>query len=115
MKKAIEKLYQDRCNVYERQEYIKGNKSTGHRDVIVIENMPCRVSYSNIYANDVTDTVAYKQQAVKLFYSPGNNIKPGSRVEVTRNGYTTLYRASSEPAIYNSHIEINLTLWDVIS
>lgn len=115
IKRHIERLYQDSCNVYERQEYIKENKSTGQKDVLVIENMPCRISYKNIYSNDITDKLSYKAQSIKLFCSPAYTIKAGSRLEVNRNGVVTLYRASGEPAIYNSHIEINLELWDVIS
>ncbi len=115
MREALESLYMDTCNVYELQEYTKANKSTGHKDVLVTSDMPCRISYSTITANDETDKAAYKAQSVKLFFSPDRNIKPGSKVEVKRGDTSTLYRASGEPAIYPSHKEISLELWEMTS
>lgn len=115
IRKALESLYNDTCSVYERQEYTKENKSTGHKDVLVISDMPCRISYSTISANDETDKAAYKAQSVKLFFAPDRNIKPGSKVEVTRCGVTTMYKASGECAIYPTHKEINLELWELTS
>lgn len=112
---ALESMYTDTCNVYERQEYTKANRSTGHKDVLVISDMPCRISYSTITANNETDKAAYKAQSVKLFFAPDKNIRAGSKVEVTRGDSTTLYRASGEPAIYSTHKEINLELWEVTS
>lgn len=114
-KKYIERLYNDMCTVYERQEYLKENKTTAYKDVAVIENMPCRISYEKTVSNALTDKLAYKSQGIKLFYSAECHIKAGSRIMVLRNGVTTAYRASGEPAVYNTHNEIMLELWDVIS
>lgn len=112
IREALETLYTDKCTVYERTDYKKDNKSTGQKDVLVISELPCRVSFSTITANNETDKAAYKSQTVKLFFSPDVNIKPGSKIVVTRCGVSTTYCASSEPAIYPSHKEIELTLSD---
>lgn len=110
---ALESLYKDTCNIYERVDYVKENGSTGQRMELVTDDMPCRISYSNISANSETDKAAYKSQGVKLFFSPNRDIKPGSMVEVTRENTTTKYKASGEPAIYPTHKEIELELWEV--
>lgn len=52
--------------------------------------------------------VAEKQQTVKLFYAPSVTIKAGSRVEVTQNGVTTVYRQSGIEKVYESHKEAEL-------
>lgn len=114
VRKALESLYKDKCNVYERQEYIKENKSTGHRDVLVISDMPCRISFSSFPANRENDRAAYKEQSIKLFYAPDRVIKPGSKIEVTRCGVATSYKASGEPARYTTHNEISLELYEKV-
>jgi hypothetical protein len=113
IRSALESLYEDTCNVYESREYIKENGSTGHREELVTADIPCRISYKSINAGTETDKADYKEQLVKLFIAPEISIKPGSRVEVTRNGSTTMYKASGEPAIYYGHKEIVLELWEV--
>lgn len=109
---AIESLYRDSCNVYEREEYAKANGSTGQRDVLVISDMPCRISYSSSPPSSEGEVAAEKRQTVKLFYSPERAIKAGSKVEVTRQGVSVMYKASGEAAIYLSHKETELELWD---
>lgn len=47
VKKAIESMYEDTFNLIEYQEVTKANGSTGEQEVTVLENVPCRLSYSN--------------------------------------------------------------------
>ena len=46
-RKAIELLYEGTCTITIYEPYLKPNKATGHREIIVLENEPCRLSYSS--------------------------------------------------------------------
>ncbi|EMJ5361257.1 hypothetical protein QCG12_004022, partial [Clostridioides difficile] len=48
-RKAIEMLYRDKCTIVEYQ-LIKDpvTKRTNNKEVIVLENQPCKLSYKNI-------------------------------------------------------------------
>ncbi|MBH7490861.1 hypothetical protein I6A30_18955, partial [Clostridioides difficile] len=48
-RKAIEMLYRDKCTIVEYQP-IKDpvTKRTNNKEVIVLENQPCKLSYKNI-------------------------------------------------------------------
>lgn len=80
------------------------------QEVILFENLMCRISFSSFPAT--SGDVAAVSQGVKLFLPPGTDIPPGSQIAVTRDGKTILYRQSSAPAIYPTHVEINLELED---
>lgn len=110
-RKVIESLYTGRCTASEYQEYTKLNKSTGHREVIVLEDQPCRLSFKTIASADQSGTGATLKQTVKLMLSPEVKITPGSKLSVTQNGVTVEYKCSGEPAVYSSHQEIILELW----
>ncbi len=112
-KKAIESLYDCTCSVIEYQEVIKTNKSTGFEEVIVLENKPCRLSYENIsVVNSDENNATEKVIITKLFISPDVDIKPGSKISVTKNDITKDYKSSGEPAKYNTHQEIMLELFE---
>lgn len=108
---AIEMLYEGRCTVTEYQAYTKPNNATGYREVVILADQPCRISFGTIPAAEQTDTGAALQQTVKLFIAPEVGIKPGSRITVTQNGVAGDYCQSGEPAVYMTHQEINLELW----
>ena len=59
-----------------------------------------------------TDTAAKLTQGTKLFIAPEIKIKPGSKIIVEQNGTTTEYSASGVPAVYLSHAEIMLELFE---
>lgn len=80
--------------------------------VVVLENQPCSLSFESIAAAVQTGTVATVSQAVKLFLSPDIIIKPGSKIKVTQTGVTTEYKSSGVPAVYPTHQEIMLELFD---
>lgn len=48
----------------------------------------------------------------KLFISPDVAIKAGSKIIVTQHGRTTEYSNSGVPAVYPTHQEIMLTLFN---
>ncbi len=111
VRKAQEETYDGKCTVTEKKK-IRDPKTkiTAEKDVIVLEDEPCRLSYSNVSAVDQTETVAKTAQVTKLFLSPDVQIRPGARITVTQAGITRAYECSGVPAVYPTHQEIVLTL-----
>lgn len=109
---AIESLYKDRCDIIEYQSYKKENKSTGQKEVTIVENQPCRLSIQNTTSTSPADGAATIQQTIKLFIAPELVINPGSKIVITRNGQTREYKNSGVSAMYCSHQEVILELFD---
>lgn len=112
IQRAIKKMYEGTCTVTEYQEYQKPNMATGHHEVPVLAEQPCRLSFSTIPSAEQTDTGAAALQTVKLFIAPEIDIKPGSRITVTQNGVTEDYCRTGKPAVYATHQEITLEIWE---
>ncbi len=112
-KKAIEQFYEDVCNVYEYQS-IKNEKTklTEKREVVILENLPCKISFENTAATAGKEEAAEKEISVKLFLAPNINIKAGSKVIVIHNGETTAYSNSGVSARFFTHQEIELKLFE---
>lgn len=111
-RKAIESLYVGTCTITEQKKNQKSNKSTGFSEVVVLENQPCRLSFTTIKSTTPTEIGASSvSQVVKLFIAPEIEAKPGSKLTITQNGITTEYKNSGEPAIYMTHQEIILELF----
>ncbi len=112
-KKAIEQLYEDVCTVCEYQS-IKNEKTklTEKREVVILENLPCKISFENTAATAGKEGAAEQEISVKLFLAPDINIKAGSKVIVTHNGETTDYSNSGVSARFFTHQEIKLKLFE---
>lgn len=111
-REAIESLYDGKCTITEHKKVKKENKSTGFQDVVVLEDVPCRLSFKTISSTNQTDTVASAVvQITKVFLAPEIQVKPGSKLTITQNGVTTEYKNSGEPAFYSTHQEIILELF----
>ncbi|HGM1082303.1 TPA: hypothetical protein ACKOLN_002274 [Clostridioides difficile] len=105
-RKAIEMMYRDKCTIVEYQP-IKDpvTKRTNNKEVIVLENQLCKLSYKNI--TSATDgKVAKLEQTIKLFISPDIEIKAGSKLIINDKEYVR----SGESAIYPNHQEVVLEL-----
>lgn len=111
VRKAIEKMYIGTCTITEYQKVKKDNKSTGFQDVIVLENQPCKLSFSSITSTSQTETAAMVVQTAKVLIAPEIQIKPGSKLTITQNGVTTEFKNSGKPAMFGSHQEIILELF----
>ncbi len=111
-KTCIESAYEGLCTVIECQ-YIKdpATKIKQQNEVVVLENQPCRLSFEKMAATAQTETATVVSQGIKLFISPEITIKPGSKIFVSQNGMHGVYKASGEPAIYQTHQEIMLELF----
>lgn len=110
-RRAIESLYTGRCTVIEYRKIKKANKSTGFEEVTVIENQPCRLSYSRVTKANETESATEITQTPKVFLPPELQIKPGSKLVISQNGRTTEFKNSGEPAVYSTHQEIMLELF----
>ena len=84
---------------------------TNFQEVTVLEDQPCKLSFETL-TSSTGDPVATVSQSVKLFISPDVVIKAGSKIIVTQHGRTTEYSNSGVPAVYPTHQEIMLTLFE---
>ncbi|WP_227856136.1 hypothetical protein [Clostridioides sp. ES-S-0048-02] len=110
-RKAIELLYRDKCTIVEYQP-VKDpiTKRTNNKEVVALENQPCKLSYKNI-VSATEGKVAKLGQTIKLFISPNINVKAGSKLTITnQNNVTKEYVRSGESAIYPNHQEVILEL-----
>lgn len=112
-KKAIESTYSGVVTVTEHKK-VKDpvTKLTEESDAIVLENQPCKLSFENVKAAVQSDSVASVTQVTKLFLPPDVRIKAGSKITVTQAGVTTNYACSGVPAVYPTHQEIVLDLFE---
>lgn len=109
---AIESLYDGKCTVTVQEEYTKDNGSTGFQEVVLIEDEPCRLSFSNTSSTKEGEVAASVSQVTELFIRPDVDIPPGSRITVTQNSETVDYAKSGVKAKYNTHQQIVLQLWE---
>lgn len=112
VRKILEQRYDGLCDITERQKVTRPNKTTGFEEVKVIEEQPCRLSFSTISSAGASGSAAVVSQTIKLFLAPEIKVKEGSKITVTQNGVTRDYRRSGTPAVYSTHQEIVLELFD---
>ena len=112
-RKAIESMYDGTCTIIERQKVKLPNKSTGFKDIVVLEDIPCRLSFKTITNTNQAETgVSAVVQVTKVFIAPEIQVKPGSKLTIMQNDVTTEYKSSGQPAIYTTHQEIELELFE---
>jgi len=111
-RKAIESTYTGVMTVSERQSVKDPNTHiTSTKEVVVLENQPCKLSFETIAATAQTETAASLTQGTKLFLPPNVEIKAGSKIIVEQDGVKNAYSASGVPAVYPTHQEIMLELF----
>lgn len=109
----IEKMYESTCSVWQfSRVYDKATHSTKMKKVALFENVPCHVSYGISGAAKQTDTIAVIGQNITLYLPPEYAVPAGSEITIDTQGRITKYESSGEPAVYQSHQEISLTLDD---
>ena len=109
----IEKMYESTCSVWQfSQVYDKATHSTKMKKVALFENVPCHVSYGISGAAKQTDTIAVIGQNITLYLPPEYAVPAGCEIIIEGQGRTTKYESSGEPAVYQSHQEVALTLDD---
>ena len=109
----IEKMYESTCSVWQfSRVYDKATHSTKMKKIALFENIPCHVSYGISGAAKQTDTIAVIGQNITLYLPPEYAVPAGCEIIIEGQGRTTKYESSGEPAVYQSHQEISLTLDD---
>lgn len=109
---AIESTYDGKCTIYEYKK-VKNSKTkmTSLKDVAVVKNQPCRLSYQNTNVVSSRNNANSMIQSIQLFIAPEVQIKAGSKIVIAQNGVTKVYQKSGEPAVYVTHQEIQLELY----
>ena len=106
-------LWTGRCTIYEFQDVTDPfTHQTTQREVAVVKNEPCRLSYKQEQATNIKSGAAVVSQSIKLFIRPDLVINPGSVIEITQHGVTCKYKGSGQPAVYCNHQEIILELYN---
>lgn len=113
-RKVIEAMYEDTLTVKEHvKEKNEKTKLMDSKEVVVLEAQPCKLSYENVSAASETNTAASIAQVIKIFLAPEIKIKPGSKLTVaTKAGMVQDYKQSGIPAIYPTHQEIVLEVFE---
>lgn len=112
-RKAIEATYSGTLMVTEMQK-VKDERSklTKNVEMVVLENQPCKLSFEKLQAAIQSDSAAAITQGAKLFVSPDVSIRAGSKITVSQDNVITDYTCSGVPAIYPTHQEIVLDLFE---
>ena len=106
-------LWTGRCTIYEYENVTDPETyQTTQREVPVIVDEPCRLSYNHEQATNIQSGAAVVSQSITLFIRPDLVIKPGSVIEITQCGVTEKYKGSGKPAVYSNHQQIILQLYE---
>jgi len=112
-RKAQESQYFGTMTVTERGKVMdERSKLTKEQDVVVLVGQPCKLSFENLRTAQQTESAAGITQIIKLFLAPEIRVNPGSKVTVEQDGVTADYRCSGVPAVYSTHQEIILELFE---
>ncbi|MBS6396676.1 MAG: hypothetical protein KH452_05945 [Clostridiales bacterium] len=111
-RELVEKLYTGSCTVMEYQKYRKENRSTGNREVVVLEGQPCRLSHYSSPSAGSSEIASSLEQSIKVYMAPEIVVKPGSKMVITQNGVKETYQSSGKPAVYQTHQEVSLKLFE---
>lgn len=112
-RRAQESIYEGRCTITTHQNETDDSTGlSGSAERIEAEDTPCKLSFEKLTPAAQSETGSAIAQGVKLFLAPEIRVKSGSKVIVTQEGETSEYCASGVPAVYPTHQEIMLELWE---
>lgn len=107
----VSKLWTGSCAIMEYQDVTNPiTHQTTSKLVTVVENEPCRLSYSTEPVANLSNGLATVAQVIKLFIRADLKLKAGSKLKITQHGVTNNYVRASEPSIYTNHQEVVLQL-----
>lgn len=125
LKAAVESLYSGTCTVTATTPtFDEITKQTTNTETTLFADQPCRLSFISAPPSDKLVATSqsllhsdpprahFVDQQIKLFIAPSLSIPPGSKISVTQNGVTALFKSSGAPAVYSSHQEIELVRLD---
>lgn len=100
-------LFTDRCTIREEQPVTQpGSSLTTNEWVTVLEDQPCRISFSNGSPTADQSGAPVIDYAAKVFISPDIEIPAGSEIIINRQGKTYKGKRSGDPALYPFHQEL---------
>lgn len=106
--RLAERYYTDRATIKRTDHYVTSDGETrSQSDLLIYENVPCRISQKSLPTNLQTETVNDVFYEIKLFISPEYEIRQGDIITVTRGASTNVYVAG-EPFLYADHQEVSL-------
>lgn len=109
----LAKLWLGKCTIYEYQDVTDPETyQTTKKQVPVLVDEPCRLSYNHEQATNISNGAAVVSQSITLFIRPDLKIKNGSVIEITQHNVTEKYKGSGQPAVYTNHQEIVLQLYE---
>ena len=111
-RKALERGYEGVCTITNKQEYEKTNGSIGFKDVVIVKDQPCRLSFSNSPVAQAGSGIYNASQSIKLFLAPEIEVKAGSIITITQHGVTNTYQCSGLPIKRDSHQSVELEVMD---
>lgn len=112
-RKAIEATYFGTLTVTEIEKVKDASSGlTRSEPKVVLEGQPCRLSFETLKAAGGAEPVSAVAQVAKLFVSPDVKIGAGAKITVEQDGRTTDYARSGIPAVYGTHQEIVLELFE---
>ncbi len=113
-RKALERMWKDRCAVFVQQEYTDPDTNlTDFQETPLFEDQPCKLSFEKLPSTD-ENHVATVAQGVKLFLSPDVVVPAGCKIVVKRFNQLErefTYSQSGEAGVFSDHQEITLALW----
>lgn len=107
--KAIQSIWHDTCTVYVKSP-VKHGVITSFDDVVLYEDLPCRLSYSDSKTAQEGELVTKVGQVITLFLASDVEIPAGAKIAVTHAKTTTIYKQSSQIRVHTNHIEVNLDI-----
>lgn len=111
VRKAIEVMYQDKCDIIEHQKVKKPNGSTGFEDVTVMSDVPCRLSFKSAPSTNETDSASAVIQTIEVFLAPEITVKSGSKLVIKHLDSSVEYTNTGVAAVYNTHQQIALDIF----
>ena len=106
-------IWTDRATIYEYKDTVDHEtfQSTQTLEPVLVDE-PCRISFRQEQATNIRSGAAVVSQSITLFIRPYLYIKPGSVIDITRQGEVTRYKGSSKAALYSNHQQIVLELYE---
>lgn len=111
-RKAQESLYFGKATVYEYKKIIDENHLAKFQEIVVLEEQLCKLSFESKKQSVQSESTNNITQVIKLFLSPDVTINPGSKITVTQDGVTRDFTNSGVSAVYPTHQEIMLELFE---
>lgn len=107
----LKSLWIGKCTIF---EYVTETNPITHQSTTklspVVEDEPCRLSYSYNSTTSSSTGIAVVGQIITLFIRPDLIIDTGAVIEVTQHGRTSRYKRGGKPSVYTNHQEIVLQL-----